>query len=186
MDKSAKKPWTLRRKVVVSVVSVIVMGCIIFSREIFGYVKVVGMIMAVDRLTKPDTAATPAELRVETRAYVNKYLSGTTRIPDSATEIYVNIQAGGPDSWFYCSVTLPDKDFIKFAEQFAGVPITEFKGGRPWSMWSDSPPRLKKGWKPYYWNIKGVKNGKHYSGRRGSICIDLDINRLYICVDVST
>ena len=127
----------------------------------------------------------------EQRTRIKKFLR--IEIPKSAGEIYF-FRSGGKDKIKFCSFNLPPKEIDKFAKEFVGVGLSQFRNMgdysfefKAWGFAISGPTTWGEKWKTPHWNIEEIyerciffETDKKGGGR--SMVVDPDTNRVYLCV----
>lgn len=187
------KQWSWQKKLAVAALLAVLFGAGFFGAFLLWGWKV----MIHDALTpKVYTFSSAVELDKEQEDRFEGLLN--VEIPKSAKNINISY-GGGKDRLIFATLSLPSEDFHKFAEDFVEVPISEFRDGKTSKI---SPinkgPTIsrKKHKRAPWWNLDDVKRSVYYeivkeekdeeghiwAGQGRFIVIDLDMNRVYVCI----
>lgn len=181
-----EKRWSWRKKLAASIFVVILL-CVGGG--------VVCMLKLERDYRNPPVHIFPSTAELDNEPGIKeRFESRFLHIPESARDIFF-CMAGGKDKMRFYSFILPSKEVRKFAEEFSGVPLSQFHECDEDLTKLSSPTLVRLGpaffagekWKSPYWNLTELKRCIYFEpekkwGRKLPIVIDLDTNRVYVCV----
>lgn len=178
-----KKRWPWRKSL---------LAFALIGIAIYGTLQFLGWILWRPFLT-PEiyTSSNINEFREEQKTRIKEFLM--IEIPKSAKDIYY-FGSGGRDRINLCSFTLTPEKIGKFAQEFVGVPLSQFHKLEDYrgeltnlSVILRGPTIWGGKWKTPYWNVEDIiekctcfQTDKQFSGTENFMIVDPDANRIYI------
>ena len=175
----SKKRWSWKKKLAVSVL--VVFFIVVIGFGVLAFYGLMGLL----EMTTPRVYAFPsvAELNEAQRNrldWIQTAFLSPSPIPESARDIHT-VAITGLDPIMFATFSLPSwEEARKFAERFAGVPISKFRDGKTSRLYSFNGPTIRRGEHkvPEWWDLKDVKRSIYNEHFGFFMVIDLDTNRL--------
>ena len=173
----SKKRWSWKKKLAVSVLVVFLTGIAGCGALVFH------ITMGWREMATPKVWTFPSVVEADEEQIEEVVTLLQVEIPESARDIYITRQPGLRDLLAFATFSLPSwEEARKFAERFAGVPISKFRDGKTSRLYSFNGPTIRRGEHkvPEWWDLKDVKRSIYHEHFGFFMVIDLDTNRVYL------